>query len=77
MARSISVLLLGRIPSTVPGKGVNAPVAFIAKPEIVDEAEFAVYTKRPSGVTSYQQVAAPNVGTLVLMGVITPLASTE
>jgi hypothetical protein len=42
MAMSRFVLPGGLVPTTVPAKGVNAPVALIANPEIVDEAEFEV-----------------------------------
>ena len=53
------VLPLGSVAVTVPGKGVNAPSVPIANPEMVEVAELEVYTKRPSGVTACQQVAAP------------------
>ena len=55
-------------PTTVPGKGVSVPFVPIANPEIDAVPAFDVYTKRPSGVTTFQQFAAPRVGTVGLMG---------
>src|SRR6267154_6196782 len=66
----------GFAPTTVPAIGVNAPFAPIAKPEIVADPAFDTYTNRPSGVTSFQQFAAPNVGTLALIGERVPFACT-
>ncbi len=37
------VLPAGLVPTTVPLSGVKAPVAAIAKPEMVEEAAFDVY----------------------------------
>lgn len=70
------VLPVGSVATIVPGNGVSAPSAPIANPEMVDVAELEVYTKCPSGVTACQQVAAPWVGTLALMGETVPLGST-
>jgi hypothetical protein len=39
---SMSVLPAGKVPTIVPGNGVNDPFAPIANPEIVDVAELAV-----------------------------------
>lgn len=66
----------GFAPTTVPAIGVNVPVALIAKPEIVADPAFDTYTNRPSGVTAFQQFAAPNVGTLALIAESVPLACT-
>jgi hypothetical protein len=77
IAISRFVLPAGLVPTTVPGRGVNEPVAPIAKPEMVAEPAFEVKTNWPLGVMACQQVAAANVGTLVLMGVSTPLARIE
>ena len=76
MAMSRFVLPLGLVPTIVPARGVSDPLTPIANPEIVDVAEFEVYTKLPFGDTALQQVAAPNVGTLVLIGDSVPLAAT-
>src|SRR5581483_8083710 len=54
-------------PTTVPGNAVSAPFAPIAKPEIDEVPAFEAYTKRPSGVTAFQQFAAPKVGTAGLI----------
>jgi hypothetical protein len=67
MARSRFTAPGGLLPTTGPGRGVSIPVMPIAKPEILAEAEFPVYTKRPSGVIAFQQLAAPSVGTLALI----------
>jgi hypothetical protein len=76
-ARSIFVLPVGLVPTIVPGKAVRVPVEPMAKPETVALPAFDVYRKRPSGVTTCQQVAAPRVGTLLLMGERLPLACTQ
>src|ERR1700731_5484069 len=55
---------LGFAATTVPGRGVSAPLAPIAKPEMVAEPAFETYTKRPSGGMAFQQFAAPSVGAL-------------
>ena len=65
----------GFVPTTVPGNAVNTPVFAMANPEMVDEPALEVYTKLPSGATTFQQFAAPNVGTLLLMGDRVPLAA--
>src|SRR5512146_3366577 len=44
-------------------------------PEMVDVAEFAVYRNFPFGVTTCQQVAAPAVGMLTLMGTSVPFGA--
>ena len=69
------VLPVASVAATVPGKEVSAPSVPIANPEMVDVAELEVYTKRPSGVIACQQVAAPSVGTLALIGASIPLGS--
>jgi len=76
MTISRLMLPLGFVPTTVPETGVKAPPALRAKPEMVEDAEFEVYTNWPLGVTTSQHVAAPRVGTLVLMGVSVPLLTT-
>src|SRR5215469_403751 len=76
MAMSRLMLPVGRVPTTVPDRGVKAPFVAIENPEIVDDPEFDVYTKRLSGVTACQQVAAPCVGTLALTAESAPLAET-
>src|SRR5690349_4597004 len=64
------------LPTTVPASGVSVPSPAIAKPEIVEDPAFDTYTNLPSGVIAFQQFAAPNVGTLALIAVSVPLAST-
>lgn len=76
MAMSRLVLPLGLMPTIVLATGVNIPVALIANPEIVDVPAFEVYARLPFGVIALQQVAAPNVGTLVLIGDRVPFAAT-
>ena len=70
------VLPAGLVPTTVPLSGVKAPVAAIAKPEMVEEAAFDVYANFPSGVIAFQQLASPRAGTSVLMGDSFPSAPT-
>src|ERR1700722_11409929 len=70
MTISRVMLPLGFVPTNVPETGVKAPPALRAKPEMVEDAEFEVYTNWPLGVTTSQQVPAPSVGTLALTGVI-------
>src|SRR5215469_9082214 len=77
MAMSMFVAPLGLMPRTVPGRGLSAPAALIAKPEIVEDPAFEVYANLPSGVTAFQQLAVPSVGTLVLIGTKVPSAPTE
>ena len=76
MTISRLMLPLGFVPTKVPETGVNDPLALRAKPEMVEDAEFEVYTNWPLGVTASQHVAAPRVGTLALMGVSVPLLTT-
>src|SRR5215469_12843025 len=77
IAMSIFVAPFGLLPTTVPGRGLNAPAAVSAKPEMVEDPALEVYTNRPSGVTAFQQLAVPSVGTLVLTGTSVPSAATE
>src|SRR5262245_36979800 len=67
----------GFTPTTVPASGVSAPWAPIAKPATDDVPAFDAYTNRPSGVTTFQQFAAPSVGTLWLTGSNDPSATIE
>jgi hypothetical protein len=52
------------------------PVALIEKPEIEEVPALETFTKRPSGVIAFQQLAAPRVGTLALIAVTVPCAAT-
>jgi hypothetical protein len=77
IAMSMFVEPLGLIPTTVPGRAVSAPAAVIERPEIVEDPALEVYTNLPSGVTTFQQLAVPSVGTLVLIGTSVPSAPME
>src|SRR5580692_7718741 len=68
---------VGLIARIVPGIGVSVPPLPIANPDMDPEPAFETYTKRPSGVTTFQQLAEPNVGTLLLIGTSVPLLCTE
>src|SRR6202021_78278 len=68
---------VGLIARIVPGIAVSVPPMPSAHPDIDPEPAFGTYTKRPSGVMAFQQLAEPNVGTLLLIGVSLPLLCTE
>src|ERR1700747_3035716 len=70
------VALAGLAATTVPGRADKLPLAPIANPEIVDDPALETYTKRPSGVTAFQQFADPNVGTRLLIGSSVPPEAT-
>src|ERR1700722_3233049 len=57
---------------TVPGSAVSVPPWPMAKPDIEPDPAFETYTNRPSGVRTFQQLADPRVGTLLLIGVSVP-----
>lgn len=64
-------------PTTVPEMEVSAPFAPMANPDSEEVPALDAYTKRPSGVTAFQQFAVPRVGTLALTTDNVPLACTE
>src|SRR5271165_2381508 len=67
--RNLPSLLVARSRLKLPAG--KAPTT---NPEIFADAVFEVNRNFPFGVTLIQQVAAPSVGTLVLMAVYAPFA---
>src|SRR4051812_14676488 len=74
IAMSMLVAPAGFTPTMVPGTAVNAPLRPIEKPAIDDVPALDTYANRPFGVTSIQQLAAPSVARLELIGVSIPFA---
>src|SRR3954463_11347777 len=68
MAMSRFVEPAGFVPTMVLGSASSVPSSRIENPAIDEVPAFDAYTNRPSGVTTFQQFAAPSVGTLALIG---------
>src|SRR4051794_17981062 len=66
MAISRLTLPSGFDPTIVPFSGVSTPLSPIANPAMVDVPAFDAYTRLPSGLIAFQQLAAPSVSTLWL-----------
>ena len=71
------MLPVASVPTIVAPTAVKVPVDPIANPETLDVPAFSAKINFPSGVIALQQVAAPKVGTLVLIAVSVPFAATK